>query len=162
MTDERAVLDCLLENARYEVADIARMTGLDAGAVEDAIDRLEETGTVRGYKPVVDWSRTDDEHVLAVVELDVELDRETGYGDVARRLAAYPEVRTLRLVSGEYDFLMEVESDSMREVGRFVAEEVAPVPEITGTVTHYAMTTYTERGIEFDGYDDDDRPPLSP
>jgi hypothetical protein len=35
------------------------------------------------------------------------------------------------------------------------------VPEITGTVTHYAMETYKEAGEEFDR-DDDDRRSVTP
>jgi DNA-binding Lrp family transcriptional regulator len=163
MSDERAVLECLLENARYETEDIARMTDLDADEVDAALAALETDGTVKGFQPVVDWRQVDEEdHVLAVVELNVTLDRETSYGDIASRLARFPQVRTLRLVSGEYDFLMEVETDSMREVSQFIAEKVAPVPEITQTVTHYAMETYKERGIQFEDGDDDDRLSISP
>jgi DNA-binding Lrp family transcriptional regulator len=161
MSDEQAVLDCLLENARYAEDDIARMTGLDEAAVADALDALE-AGPVCGYRPVVDWTRTDEERVLAVVECDVQLDRETSYGDIAERLAQFDPVRTLRLVSGDFDFLLEVEADSMEGVARFVADRVAPVPSISGTVTHYAMETYKEAGIEFESRDDDDRRSVTP
>jgi DNA-binding Lrp family transcriptional regulator len=160
MTDDQAVLDCLLENARYQTDDIARMTGLDADAVADALDRLE-AGPVAGYRPVVDWDRVDSDHVVAVVECDVELDRETSYDDVAERLARFDQVATLRLISGEFDFLLTVEGESMEDIARFVADRVAPVPEITGTVTHYAMETYKEAGEEFDR-DDDDRRSVTP
>jgi len=161
MSDEQAVLDCLLENARYEIDDVARMTGLDEAAVADALDALE-AGPVCGYRPIVDWDRTDRDHVTAVVECGVELDRETSYGDVARRLAQFDQVQTLRLVSGEFDFLLTVEGTSMEDVARFVADRVAPVPAITGTVTHYAMETYKEAGIGFGHEDDDDRRSVTP
>jgi len=71
-------------------------------------------------------------------------------------------VKALRLVSGDYDFDMEVEGDSIREVSMFVSEKVAPVPEITQTVTHYVMTSYKEHGIELGDGDEDDRLSFSP
>ncbi|GAB3031328.1 Lrp/AsnC family transcriptional regulator [Natronobiforma cellulositropha] len=159
---EREVLELLRENARYGTDDIARITGLDEDDVEATIAALEEAGVVRGYQAVVDWDELEDERVRAVVELNVTLDRETGYADIASRLARFPEVTALRLVSGDYDFDMEVEGDSIREVSRFVSEKVAPVPEITQTVTHYVMTAYKENGIEFGDGDEDDRLSYSP
>ncbi len=159
---EREVLELLRENARYEVADIARMTGLEEPAVEATIEELESAGIVRGYRAVVDPGKLDEERVRAEVELNVTLDRETSYGDIAERLAKFPEVTALRLVSGDYDFDMEVEGESMREVSRFISEKVAPVPEITQTVTHYVMTSYKESGIELGDGDDDDRLSISP
>ncbi|MCU4752777.1 Lrp/AsnC family transcriptional regulator [Halobacteria archaeon AArc-curdl1] len=159
---ERDVLELLRENARYDVADIARMTDLDEEEVAAAIDALEAAGVVRGYKPVVDWDRLEDERVRAEVELNVTLDRETGYDDIAERLARFPQVTALRLVSGDYDFDMEVEGDSIREVSQFISEKVAPVPEITQTVTHYIMTSYKEHGMELGDGEDDDRLSVSP
>jgi len=159
---EREVLELLRENARYSTADIARMTDLEESEVEAVIGELESAGVVRGYKAVVDWDKLEDEKVRAEVELNVELDRETGYGDIAERLARFPQVKALRLVSGDYDFDMEVEGDSIREVSMFVSEKVAPVPEITQTVTHYVMTSYKEQGIELGDGDEDDRLSFSP
>ncbi|WP_290815981.1 Lrp/AsnC family transcriptional regulator [Halovivax sp.] len=159
---EAVVLEALRENARYSVDDLARMTGLDADEVEAAIAALEGSGVVRGYRPVVDWDRLADERVRAEVELNVTLDRETSYDDIAARLARFPQVTSLRLVSGDYDFDMEVEGDSIREVSRFISEKVAPVPEITQTVTHYVMTSYKDHGVELGDGEDDDRLSFSP
>jgi len=50
----------------------------------------------------------------------------------------------------------------MGEVSRFVSEKVAPVPEITQTVTHYIMETYKDRGHRFDDGHDDDRLSVTP
>ncbi|MFB6173866.1 MAG: Lrp/AsnC family transcriptional regulator [Halobacteriales archaeon] len=162
MDERRELLDLLLEDARASTADLARQTGLSEAAVEEHIDDLEEAGAVRGYQAVVDWDQLEEDHVEAFVELNVELDRETSYADIAGRIAKFPEVRSLRLVSGEYDFAVVVAGDSMHTVSDFVSERVAPIPEITQTVTHFVMDTYKERGILFGGDGDDDRLSVSP
>jgi DNA-binding Lrp family transcriptional regulator len=156
------VLELLCENARYSTTDLARFTGSSEEEVEAAIDELEESGAIRGYQAVTDPNRIGSERVRARVELNVTLDRETGYDDIARRLAGFAEVDSLRLVSGNYDFALDVEADSMDRVSRFVSEKVARLPEITQTVTHYVMDTYKYRGIEMGEGSDDDRLSVSP
>jgi len=164
MSNHREILELLRENARYTTADLARLTDLSEDEVEDAIESFEEAGVIRGYQAVVDWDalEDEDERVRATVELNVSLDRETNYQDIADRIAKFPEVQSLRLVSGDYDFDLEVEGDSMREVSHFVSDKIAPIPEITQTVTHYIMYSYKEQGMAFDDHDDDDRLSVSP
>jgi len=162
MSSREEILALLRENARYSTEDLARQTDLDEAEVERTIEDLEAEGVIRGYQAIVDASKTEPERVRASVELNVTLDRETGYDDIAQRLAKFPEVTGLRLVSGDFDFAMEVEGDSMSEVSRFISEKVAPVPEITQTVTHYIMESYKERGVEFGDGHDDDRLSISP
>lgn len=161
--DARAeLLDLLGENARYSIEDLARLSELEESEVEETMAALERDGVIRGYQAVVDWNQTESERVRAFVELNVTLDRETGYDDIAQRLTKFDEIQSLRLVSGEYDFALDVEATSMGEVSRFVSEQVAPVPEVTQTVTHYVMESYKERGIEFDDGHDDDRLSVTP
>lgn len=162
MEPKRELLDLLCRNARAETADLARQTGLSETEVEEAIADLESAGTIRGYQAIVDWEEIDEDHARAAVELNVTLDRETGYEEISGRLAKFPEVASLHLVSGDYDFLMIVEAESVRRVSRFVSEKVAPVPEVTQTVTHFVMETYKEGGIEMQQGEDDDRLSVSP
>lgn len=164
MSSRREILDLLRENARYTTEDVARLTDFSESEVAEIIEEFEEAGIIRGYQAVVDWNavETDEERVRATVELNVTLDRETSYDDISDRIAKFPEVTSLRLVSGDYDFDLEVEGDSMREVSHFISDKIAPIPEITQTVTHYIMESYKEQGMEFDDHDDDDRLSVSP
>ncbi|SMO53415.1 Lrp/AsnC family transcriptional regulator [Halorubrum cibi] len=162
MEAEREVLDVLARNAREDIEDIAAQTGLDAEGVEAAIASLEADGVVHGYQAVVDWDRTEDGKIRALVEINVALDRETGYEEVADRIAKFPAVDALHLVSGDYDFAVEVLGGSMDDVSRFISEQVAPMPEVTQTVTHYIMETYKDGGVRFADGDDDDRLSVSP
>ncbi|MFB6096117.1 MAG: Lrp/AsnC family transcriptional regulator [Haloferacaceae archaeon] len=162
MDEKRELLDLLLENARQSTMDLARQLGLEEAEVDALITELEDDGAVRGYQAVVDWNNVAEEHVEAHVELNVELDRETKYEDIAGRIAKFPEVETLRLVSGNYDFAIVVTGESMHDVSMFVSDQIAPIPEVTQTVTHFIMDTYKDRGIEFGDHDDDERLSVSP
>jgi len=162
MSSQAEVLALLDENARYTIEDIARQTEAEPEEVRATIGQLEAEGVVQGYRAIVDRRELDEEPVRAAVELNVTLDRETSYDDIADRLARFPMVESLRLVSGDFDFSMTVEGDSMREVSTFISDKVAPVPEITQTVTHYVMNTYKEQGVRFGDGHDDDRLSVSP
>jgi len=163
MSRSDAVVEILRENARESVDDIARQVEADPEEVEEIIAELEAQGIIRGYTAVVDREQMEEEPpVRAAVELNITLDRETSYDDVAERIAKFPMVQSLHLVSGDFDFLLEVEGDSMSEVSNFISNKVAPVPEITQTVTHYVMTTYKEQGLRFGDGGDDDRLSVSP
>ena len=162
MSSRDAVLGVLRENARASSEDIARQTDSDPETVEAIIDELEAAGVVRGYQAVIDRNQLESQPVRATVELNVTLDRETGYDDIAERIARFPQVKSLSLVSGDFDFMMEVEDESMRDVSAFISDKVAPVPEITQTVTHYVMDSYKEQGIEMGDGDEDDRLSVSP
>jgi len=160
--NSQEVLALLDENARYTAADIARQTEADPDEVRATIEQLEADGIVQGYRAIVDRRQLDEEPVRAAVELNVTLDRETSYDDIAERIARFPMVESLRLVSGDFDFMLAVEGDSMREVSAFISDKIAPVPEITQTVTHYVMNTYKEQGITFGDDHDGDRLSVSP
>ena len=162
MSNREEVLSLLDENARYTVEDIARQTESTPEAVAETIEALESEGIIQGYRAVIDRSKLAEEPVRALVELNVTLDRETSYDDISQRLARFPMVESLHLVSGDFDFMMQVEGESMREVSQFISDKVAPVPEITQTVTHYVMDTYKEQGISFGDGSDDDRLSVSP
>ena len=158
----RELVEVLVEDARRSTDEIARMLDAEPEEIEDEIEALEQEGVLRGYTAVVDWETFDDDRAEAYVEVNVSLDRETDYVDIADRIARFPEVSSLTLVSGNYDFGLVVEGDSMNEVSNFVSEKVAPVPEITQTVTHFVMETYKERGFGMDDTDDDERLSVSP
>ena len=162
MDAKRELVDLLLEDAREDTETMARQLGRSQAEVEEMLDDLESEGSILGYQAVVDWSKVDEDHVTAEVELNLELDRDTTYAQVARRITKFDEVTALHLVSGDYDFDVTVEAESMRAVSMFVSEQIAPIPEVTQTVTHFVMNTYKSRGLELTDHDDDDRLSVSP
>ncbi|WP_457554457.1 Lrp/AsnC family transcriptional regulator [Candidatus Pyrohabitans sp.] len=151
--DRREEILRLLEgDARLSAGEIARAVGLSEAEVEETIAELERSGVIRKYKTVINWEKLGKEKVAALIDVKITPEREHGYDAIAARIMRFPEVKTLYLVSGMYDLSVLVEGSSMKEVAAFVAEKLAPLPQVTSTTTHFILKKYKEDGdMLYDG-----------
>ena len=148
---DRILLQLLEENCRTPASELAVLAEVSEQDAQDRINRLEEAGVIRRYSAVVDWERAGDGDVTAVIEVKVSPERDFGYDRIGERLARFPEVRSLRLMTGAYDLQLLVTGSSMQEIARFVSEQIAPLDRIRETATHIIMKTYKENGTTFAG-----------
>jgi DNA-binding Lrp family transcriptional regulator len=140
------LLRILEENCRLSAQEIGSMTTLTTAEVEARIRDLEEKQVIRKYTAVVNWEKTGNGEVSAVIELKVSPERDFGYDRIAERLSRFRQVRTLRLITGTYDLQLLVSGKNMQEVSRFVSEHVAPMDRIRETATHIIMKSFKENG----------------
>lgn len=145
----KEILEILENDARVSVDEIATMTGIPESQVKKSIKEAEEKGIIRKYKTVIDWDKAGEEYVYAIIELKVQVERGTGYDAIAERIAKFPEVVSARLVSGDHDLSLLVKGKTMKDVAFFVAEKIAPLESIQGTVTHFILKTYKQDGDIF-------------
>ncbi len=142
----KEILEIIESNPRIELKEIAAMTGISEAQVASKIKEMEKKGIIRKYKTVIDWERAGEEFVYAIIEIKVTLRDRKGYDSIAERIAKFPEVRSVRLISGDHDLSLTVRGKSMKEVAFFVAEKIAPLEQVQGTVTHFVLRTYKEDG----------------
>ncbi|HNV38619.1 MAG: putative HTH-type transcriptional regulator [Euryarchaeota archaeon ADurb.Bin009] len=158
---DRILLQLLEENCRTPTNELAVLAEVSEQDIRDRIDRLEAAGVIRRYGAVVDWERAGNGNVAAVIELKVSPERDFGYDRIAERIARFPAVRSLRLMTGAYDLQLLVVGSSMHEIARFVAEQIAPMDRIRETATHIIMKTYKENGTTYAGREEVERLPYS-
>ncbi|MDK2948214.1 MAG: hypothetical protein PWQ63_1374 [Methanolobus sp.] len=158
----RHVLECLEEDARISHEKIATLTGLSLDKVDKIVKELEESGIIRKYKTVIDWDLAGDENVYAIIELKVSLERSIGYLPLVERLYRFPEVRSVRLLSGQYDLSLTVSGKTMKEVAFFVAEKISTLEQVQHTTTHFVLKTYKEDGVILHEQDHVSRLPVTP
>lgn len=141
------LLRLLEEDARNTPHDIAVMLGIDADEAEREIRELERGRVICGYHAHVDWDKTDDEKISALIELKVTPQRGEGFGRIAEKIYQYPEVESLYLMSGGYDFSVILKKASMREIANFVATRLAVIEEVQSTATHIVLERYKDHGV---------------
>lgn len=156
------LLNILKKNARTSLEDIAKMTRSTPGAVAARIEEYEKSGTIRGYRALINEDHLKEDRVTAVIEVKVQPEREGGFDRIARRISGFPEVVNMHLMSGKYDLLLFVEGDNLRKVASFVSERLATLDGVLSTGTHFMLKTYKQDGVLMDGEKADDRLQVSP
>ncbi|MEM0214754.1 MAG: Lrp/AsnC family transcriptional regulator [Archaeoglobaceae archaeon] len=154
---EIELLKILEDNARIDYDEIAEQLGIDVETVKNTIKKLEENGVILKYKTIVNWDKVYEDYVYAIINLKVSLSREKGYDDIAKRIAKFPEVHAVRLVSGEADFQVVIKGRSLKDVAFFVAEKISTIPEVRDTITHFVLRTYKEEGVTLFADEEDRR-----
>lgn len=156
------ILSILSRDARTPAEQIARMTGRNLEEVRSKISKYESEGLIKRYKAIVDWEKAGVDSVTAFIDVKVAPAREVGFDAVANRIARFPEVISVWLVSGNNDLRVLVEGKDLRELGRFVAEKLATIDGVRGTETHFMMRRYKEDGDLFVDSDEDNRLLVTP
>jgi len=141
-TKDREILEILEKDAKIPLAKIALMIALDEEDVKSRVDNLEKKEIILQYKTIIDWEKTDEEKVYAFIEVRVIPKKNTGFDAIAKRIYNFPEVHSMYLMAGDYDFAVVVEGKSMKELAYFVAEKLSPLPHIQSTGTHFLLKKY--------------------
>ena len=143
---EKKIIELLCENARLSSAELAQRCGCTEPKVKKAIASLEKKGIIRGYTAILDDRALGETRVKALIEVRVTPKREGGFDEVARRIAKYPEVTDVMLISGGFDLLLTVEGTSLAKVANFVSEKLATIDGVLSTSTGFILKKYKESG----------------
>ncbi|KYD18671.1 MAG: Lrp/AsnC family transcriptional regulator [Caldibacillus debilis] len=156
--EELEILAILEENHRTPVETIAMQVQTTPENVKKIIERLEKEKIIVSYPALIDWNKIDGkEHVVAMIDVKVTPKRGVGFDEVAERIYRYPEVTSLYLMSGTYDFSVTVEGKNLKDIATFVSEKLATIENVVSTTTHFLLKKYKHDGVIIEGKQDKDR-----
>lgn len=159
---DREILNILQNNSRLQSEQIAVMLGLEQTNLENRIKELEEEGVIVKYHTLINWEKTGEEVVTAIIEVKVIPQRGAGFDNVAERIYRFPEVKAVYLMSGGYDFSVLIEGKTMKEVAFFVAIKLATIENVQSTATHFVLKKYKQEGVILEDKEKDRRLVISP
>lgn len=166
----RQILELLERDATLTPDTLATMIGLPVEDVRAQITAWERSGAIRRYRAVVDWDAVDSElygdatreTVTAFIDVSIAPARDVGFDDVANRIARFPEVRSVYLVSGTEDLRATVTGPTIRAVSDFVSQRLSTIDRVRATATHFVLKTYKRDGDAFEKPEPDHRLPVTP
>jgi len=143
------ILEILEKDGRTMPEEIAKITNRSLDRVKKAIKRYEKDGVILKYKAIINKELIRDENseVRALIEVRISPEKDLGFDHVAERIYRFEEVKSCYLLSGAYDLLLVVEGKNIHTVSQFVAEKLAPLENVRGTVTHFLLKKYKEDGV---------------
>lgn len=140
------LLKYLSENARYSVEMLASMADASTEAVAAAVKELEEDGTILKYSAIVNQAKIDPDSVEALIQVKVKPQKLKGFESFAEEFCAFNEVRSLYLMSGDYDLTVIVRGKNLNEIARFIAEKLSTIDGVLSVSTHFILKKYKIEG----------------
>ena len=140
------ILTFIEKNSKIDLAELAIVLGVDQATVMNELEAMEAEHIICGYPTLIDWDKAGIEKVTAMIEVSVTPQRELGFDKVAERIAGYPEVNSVYLISGGFDFLVTIEGKTLREVSQFVSEKLSAIDTVLSTKTNFILKKYKDHG----------------
>lgn len=149
MSDSRTLLDeidrqliaALQINARESVATLARQLGIARTTVTARIARLEKSKVISGYGVRL-GQRVIDGGLQAYVGITVQ---PRAGREIVRRLSGMGQVQQLCAVSGEFDYVAWLRSDSPEQLDQLL-DQIGSLDGVEKTTTSIILSSKVDRG----------------
>ena len=133
------ILSVIEKNSRIDIEELAILLGEDETAIANEIADMEKEGVICGYHTLINWDKTNNEKVNALIEVRVTPQKGMGFDNIAERIYQFSEVNAVYLMSGSFDFTVFIEGRTMRDVAQFVSDKLAPMDSVLSTATHFVL-----------------------
>ena len=137
--DEK-LLALLMQDARASTSALARTLSLSRSTVQSKIRKLEQSGIIKGYAAQLGDNYSDSlvsAHVLITVH-------QKKTAQTNRQLAAIPSVTSLYAVSGDYDLIAVVRTETTEQLSR-ILDEIANLEGVERTNSSLILETKLSR-----------------
>lgn len=155
------ILSVIEKNSRIDIEELAILLGEDETAIANEIADMEE-GVICGYHTLINWDKTNNEKVNALIEVRVTPQKGMGFDNIAERIYQFSEVNAVYLMSGSFDFTVFIEGRTMRDVAQFVSDKLAPMDSVLSTATHFVLKKYKDHGTILSAKKKDERQLITP
>jgi DNA-binding Lrp family transcriptional regulator len=138
---DRQLIAALQINAREPVAMLARQLGIARTTVTSRLARLEKAKIITGYGVRLS-QRVVDGGLQAYVGITVQ---PRSGKEVLRRLSVLPQVQQLCAVSGEFDYVAWLRTDSPEQLDQLL-DLIGSVDGVEKTTTSIILSSKIDRG----------------
>ena len=130
------ILGKLTINARTGIAELAAELGVSRNTVQLRIRRLEDTGVLIGFQPIIDLSAVG-MPVQALISLELDQRRLT---EIIAGLKKLPEVLEVKIQAGREDLLVHVAISSL-EALQVLTSAVVDIDGVRKTTSTFSVAT---------------------
>jgi len=141
MADEldRAIIRALNQNARKSFREIAKDIGASVTSVIHRVKKLEESGIIKGYIPVVN-PEAFDTNLIAIIELRISQGKLL---ENQEKISRDPRVIAVYDITGEWDSLLIGYFKDRKDLNQFI-KTILSMKNVDRSVTHIVLNVVKE------------------
>ena len=132
------ILKILQNNSQHTLKDIAEQVNLSLSPTHDRIKRLEMEGYIKGYVGILNRKKL---NLGLMVHCQVTLEKQnrSNFSEFEKSIKEFPEVISCHLVSGNFDYYLNVISEDVESFNRFYQEKLAVLPSVAHISSLFVM-----------------------
>ncbi|MCK1995201.1 Lrp/AsnC family transcriptional regulator [Peribacillus muralis] len=115
---DKKILSWLETNGRMSMKELAQQVSLTAPATKERVNKLEDTGVIKGFKTEIALEKLNSGLTAFVL---FETDRCKDFYDFCLR---HPDVLECHRLAGQYSYLIKISTYSMETLEQFVDEAI--------------------------------------
>lgn len=139
---DKQIIRVLNKDARLSFREIAQIIHLSVGTVSHRIKRMEDSGIIKGYIPVLDVEKVGFDF-RAIVYLNISKGK---LRFIEEKIVEYPNVVGVYDVTGDYDAVIIGRFENRDHLNKFV-KELHTMKYIERTNTSIVLNTFKENII---------------
>ena len=143
-----AILRLIQEDGKLTAKQIAKKTGVPLTTVFAKTKRMEEQGVILGYRAIAAPEKLNAgtaAFILAAVSYRTKFDEiPVSQRVVAEEIAKFPEVQEVHIITGDWDLLVKLRTESVEAVGKFVVDKLRLIKGLEKTLTCMIFETVKE------------------
>jgi Lrp/AsnC family leucine-responsive transcriptional regulator len=137
---DRAILAVLATDGRINNADLAARVGLSPSPCLRRVRRLEETGVIRGYQALIDPAALG-RGLRVFVGLRLVRHARADVVAFERAVVRLSEVAHCHHLTGNYDYLLQVDVADLPAFEEFHATRLAALPGVASVSSYVTLKT---------------------
>lgn len=132
------ILKILQNNSQHTLKGIAEQVNLSLSPTHDRIKRLEMEGYIKGYVGILNRKKL---NLGLMVHCQVTLEKQnrSNFSEFEKSIKEFPEVISCHLVSGNFDYYLNVISEDVESFNRFYQEKLAVLPSVAHISSLFVM-----------------------
>ncbi|MEM2114493.1 MAG: Lrp/AsnC family transcriptional regulator [Candidatus Caldarchaeum sp.] len=139
---DRKIIEELVENAEQSITELAAKLRIPRTTVQERVKRLKQLGVIKKYTIQVNYSKLG-KPATAFILISFEQGA-MSQKKLAQEIAKLPEVVEAHLITGEWDILVKVRTDSMQSIGSLVVDKLRTMEGVGKTMTCVSFSAVKE------------------
>jgi Lrp/AsnC family leucine-responsive transcriptional regulator len=145
---DRGILALIQDNSKLTARQIAKKINAPITTVFAKTKRMEELGLIKKYRAILAPERLNSgtaAFILVSVSYRAKLDDvPISQREVAEEISKFPEVQEVHIITGDWDLLVKLRSESVDAVGKFVVDNLRLIKGLEKTLTCMVFETVKE------------------
>ncbi|MHA1775599.1 MAG: Lrp/AsnC family transcriptional regulator [Promethearchaeota archaeon] len=129
------ILDSLKQDASLSVAKLAEITGFPATTIYNRIKKLKSNKILRHYTIAVDKDILYGNIVAFILIKTFQANQR----NIVSQLMKFPGIEETSIITGNKDLLVKFRCRSIKDLDRFIIDELRNIPGIQGSETMISL-----------------------